>query len=118
MRKTRTVARPTRSAYQKRSIHGKVALPPLPSRVKKRDQLSSHWIAAGDVGAFVLIAVQAAPGEVLKHGSATMLLGDDVIDLEREGIVRGWHVAILARAGSTSSMRECTPLSTPVKQYG
>jgi hypothetical protein len=68
-----------------------VLLPEIPTRMKKTRQLSGIRVDTRKIGAFVEIAVDASPGEVLGCVRAAMLAGDDVLDvkiLRRQNSVR------------------------------
>src|SRR5438094_2708462 len=58
--------------------------------------MSGARLAASDVRTFMLVTVQAAPGQSVADRRTAVLLGDDVIDLEWQGVICAWHVAILA----------------------
>ena len=58
--------------------------------------MTANWIDARDVGSFVFIAMQATPSQILDNRLSTMLLGDDVVHLERQRVVRSRQTAVLA----------------------
>jgi hypothetical protein len=45
--------------------------------------LTADWVNARDVGAFMFVAMEATPRQILNTRRSTMLLSDDVIYLER-----------------------------------
>jgi hypothetical protein len=56
-------------------------------------------IQAGDVWAFEPVTVRASEGEIAFDRLATMLFGDNVIDLERQRQRKLWDPAVLAAIG-------------------
>lgn len=74
-----------------------VALPALPARVEQQHDVAAQWISATQIWALFEVAAVTAPAAVLEAVAAAVLLGDDVLDMERRrrsGRVR--KVAILA----------------------
>jgi hypothetical protein len=71
-----------------------MALPMLLAWMKQWHELTTHGVNARDVGPFVFIAVQTTPGQIFQNRRATMLLGDDVINLEWKGVTRSRQMAV------------------------
>jgi hypothetical protein len=61
-----------------------VLSPDVGSRVKQANKLTRLRVQSGDVGAFVTVTVRTCEGEIAQNGFTPMLLGDDVIDLNRK----------------------------------
>jgi hypothetical protein len=59
-----------------------MTVPALPARIKQRHDIARQTIDSCNVRAFVLVAMEATPGEVFQYGLAAVLLRDDVIDLK------------------------------------
>ncbi len=79
-----------------RAVPCKVDVPSLNARIEKRSELSAARVKSSNVFPFVIIAMRAREREVSVGRFASMLLGDDVIDGERELGDVGWNLAILA----------------------
>lgn len=75
--------RPTdgRQPDEHRPLPGEVFAPAVSSRVVEPGQLAGHRVAAGDVRAFVKVAMDAGQREVRGLVTALVLVRDDVIDL-------------------------------------
>ena len=79
------VARPHwRLSQELRTLPAKVVLPDIAARVEERRDLASGRVKACEVRAFVAIAVAASQREIVQMRRATVLLSDDVIQVERE----------------------------------
>ena len=84
------------SSDQDATIPLKMTFPSLAPRVKQRDDPFGQGIDTRDIWPFVLVVVETTPRQVLQNGLATVLLGDNVVDLERERIESAGNVAIVA----------------------
>jgi len=73
-----------------------VIVPFVAPRVIEAYQLSVFRIEPGDVRSFVAIAMEAREGQVLENRQSAVLLSDDMVDLERQGIKGRRHQAVLA----------------------
>ena len=87
-----------RSSDQLRSLPTKVVSSPIISRVEQSSGSAARRISARDVRSFVKIAVVTRQGGIRERGFATMLLGDDVVDLIGSEIELARHSTILADA--------------------
>ena len=65
------------------TVPSKVILPAVFSWMKEPREQSGVWIDAGEVRAFDGIALAAGQREISQVIRAPMLLGDDVLDVER-----------------------------------
>jgi hypothetical protein len=92
--------------------------PAILARVKQSHELAGARIQAGDVRAFVAVAVVAGEREVRGDRLAAVLLGDDVIDLKRSfGVCVGQEAVFAtecARAQTCSSRVRSTELYAAV----
>jgi len=88
------------SADEDRAVPLKMAIPALESWMKEGHKFACVQINPGDVQTLVFVAMQATPGDVLQHGSPTVLLGDDVIELKRQRIGFVWQTAIVTAVTS------------------
>jgi hypothetical protein len=68
----------------------------VPARMEQGSQLAGPRIKPGDIWAFVPIAVQTCKCEIGPFSSASVLPGNDVVDLERGGEISLWNATILA----------------------
>jgi hypothetical protein len=84
------------SSQQHRAVPSKMAFPMLLPWMKQWHELTAHWINARDVGSFMFIAMQATPRQILNNRRSTMLLGDDVVHLERQWVVHSRQMTVLA----------------------
>jgi hypothetical protein len=64
--------------------------------MKQTDQIARVRINPSDVRALKPIAVIAGHCQVFQNRGPTMLARNDVIDLERQAIVRMWDPAVFA----------------------
>ena len=78
------------------SVPSKVISPRIRSRMKQADQIARVWINPSDVRALKPIAVIARHCQVFQNRGPTMLARNDVIDLERQAIMRMWDPAVFA----------------------
>jgi len=72
--------------------------PAVAARVEEADDLSSIAVDPCDIGSFSFVAAQASDGQILANRLAAMLLGDDVIELEREKMICLRQLTILTEA--------------------
>jgi hypothetical protein len=63
-----------------------VILPAVTARVEKRRELSSILVNTRYVRTFISVASRAGQAEIVEPRLAMVLLGDDVINLEGQGI--------------------------------
>src|SRR5262245_32224826 len=73
-----------RAADEERPSPAEVPGPGHPPRVKEPGELAAPGIEAGEVGALVVVAREAGQGQVAGNGLTAVLLGDNVVDLERQ----------------------------------
>ena len=82
------------------SLESKVILPSLLARVEQLSNRAGKWVNAGQVGAFVEIAVDAGEAEIGCVIGAAVLARTDVLEVEggERGVIL-MQVAILAAVG-------------------
>lgn len=73
-----------------------MAIPLVPSGVKKTHDAAAERIDAGNVWAFMAVAGEACESEVARHGEATVFGGNDVIDFVPEWRTGLRKLAVLA----------------------
>ena len=66
---------------QTRAVPNKMILPNVPPWMEEPHDARGLWIHAGEIGAFVADAAEARQGQVGCLGLATVLLGNDVVEL-------------------------------------
>src|SRR5262249_42421196 len=95
--------RPTdgRQADEHRPLPGEVLAPPVLTRVVDPSQVAGHRIDAGEVRAFVQVAVGTGQGKVRGLVGPLVLLGDAVIDQGAD-----WQ-------GGLRELAVCTPVPGP-----
>jgi hypothetical protein len=71
-------------------------IPLVRPRVKQPHNFSVSRIASSDVRTLVPIAVQASQGEIFETGLTTMLLRDDVVDMEWQRVTNRREPAVFA----------------------
>src|SRR5262249_10883039 len=82
--------------------HGEMLCPPVPSRVKKWNRLHRFRIDTRQIRTLFQVAVPTGEREIVKLRRTTVLLGDNMFDVERTAERRLWDVTILATmAGAT-----------------
>lgn len=69
-------------ALQFRALPTKVISPLVCSRMKEANEFARLWIPASNVGAFEAVTMHAGEGKVRLLSCASVLAGDDVIDLK------------------------------------
>ena len=79
----------------------KMVAPPIASCVEEADDISSLGMPAGNVRAFMPVAVETRQREVVCVGCAAVLAGDDVVDVEWQRVSRGRKLAVFAPAPGT-----------------
>jgi hypothetical protein len=89
LRVVKTKYRNRASAYRRPTDQygpspSKTSLPLMAPGMEELNELSSPWIKPANVRPFEAVAVEASQGEVLGNGPSAVLLGDDVVDLERQ----------------------------------
>ncbi len=89
-------------AYQHRPIPAEVIGPRTGPRIEQRDDVSRGGLDGREVAAFVEITLGAREAEVLEIGSATVLRGDNVVDVESQRVVCLGNLAVLTPASSAS----------------
>ena len=62
-----------------------MASPRLPTGIEQPKDVISQRIESTKIRAFVEIAAEAAPSEIIRMITAAMLFGDDVFDVKRRG---------------------------------
>ena len=85
-----------RQPPQPRASPREMILPPVTAGVEERRELPGLLIDARYVWSFIAIAPWAGQAEVIEPRLAAVLLGDDVIDLEGQGIRRLGEPAVFA----------------------
>jgi len=85
-----------RLSNQSSTIPGEMLVPLLPSWMKQRDDLIGDRVDARQVRSLVAVAVATRESQVFQYGGTTVLLGDDVVELERQFSERFWETTILA----------------------
>jgi hypothetical protein len=85
-----------RAAHQDAGVPLKVLRPDILPWMKEACQLSGLRIKSRDVRPLVLVAVQAGQRQIRGGRWSAVLLGDDMIDLERKGIEELEHPAVFA----------------------
>ena len=81
---------------QSSAIPGEMLVPLLPSWMKQRNDLIRDRVDARQVGPFVAVAVATGESQVFQCGGTTVLLGNDVVELERQFSERFRETTILA----------------------
>jgi len=71
--------------------------------VKEGHELIGHRIDARDIRTFVFVIMQTTSRQVLQDGLATVLLGDDVVQLKRKRIELPWNAAVVTPVESKSA---------------
>ena len=85
------------------AVPTEVPRPFVPSRVEQPDKLPGDGIDAGQVRALAQVVWVTGEGQVAQCVHASVLFGDDVLDVKREeGIVVFVEAAVLAAAPSAS----------------
>ena len=90
-----------RSPHDACPTPAEMALPHVATRMEQTGQLSIQRISPGNIGPFLEIAMETREREILHPACATMLLGNDVVDLKGRAIVGARHPAVLAGAVRT-----------------
>jgi hypothetical protein len=75
-----------RAPGQHRAAPGEMLLPSVLAGVEESCQQTRLGIEAGDIGPFVDVVIQAGQRQVFRDGRAVVLLGNDMVDLERQNI--------------------------------
>ena len=75
-----------RQANESRAPPSKMTCPTLLPWMKQPRNVVTQRINPSNVGAFVLVAVQATPSEIVQHRFAAVLLRDDMVDLKRQWV--------------------------------
>lgn len=91
--------------------------PVVSPRIEQPDDFASHRVDAGQVGAFVAIAVDAAQGEVFALRRPAVLLRDHMINLKVESRESFRKVAVLT-AERSSLPNEFNELSLHLRSRG
>jgi hypothetical protein len=63
---------------------GEVLIPSVSARVKERDDPAGHGVDPREVRPFMRVAKVAGQGQVLEVIAATVLAGDDVLDVKSQ----------------------------------
>ena len=71
-------------------------MPFLGSRVEQVRDFTCHWVNTREIWSLVAVAKVAGKGQVLWIIAATMLLGDDVLDMKSDAIILLVNVAVFA----------------------
>ncbi len=90
-----------RAADEDATIEPEMMAPFVPSRMIEPRHLAGRWVEAGEVRAFVDIAVVAREREVARNRASAMLAGDDMIDFERHPRPGLRQAAVFAAPGSS-----------------
>lgn len=84
------------------SVPSEVILPALLPRVKQRSEISGKWINAGEIRAFVKIAINAGEAEVGGIVASAMLERPDMFDMQcrqrRVVLMKATILAVILRA--------------------
>ena len=88
---------------QLRSDPPEMTRPFLSSRIEEPDAPAGLRINASQIRALVSVAREARESQVAEYGSAAVLLGDDVIDLEGKFVESLRHSAVFAARTRTAS---------------
>jgi hypothetical protein len=92
-----------RLAFENGAVPPKVPPPALSTRIEETDNFVRMRVDARQVRALALIAGDAGQRKILKYIATEMLLGDDMVSLERKIIALLWHLAVFA-----TIMRPCS----------
>jgi hypothetical protein len=76
------------------SFQAKVMAPLMAPWIEQASEPAIDRIKRSDVRPFVLVVRQARKGTIRHQRLSAMLLGDDVIDLERRRAASPWHAAV------------------------
>jgi hypothetical protein len=87
-----------RAADEFAALVAEVIRPFMAAGVEQRRELAGQRVEAGDIRAFVDVAVIAGKGKVARDRAAAMLAGDDVIELEGDTAPGLRKAAIFAAA--------------------
>jgi hypothetical protein len=68
----------------------------MDARIKKRHDLTAVWVYTGKVRSLMKVTVVAGKGKILLVIGTTMLLGNDVLDVQCRLVVCLMNQAILA----------------------
>ena len=74
----------------------KMVAPNLAPRVKEWGYLSRQGIESGNIGTFVLVAVQTGKRKIAGYGSSAVALRQDMVDLEWNPVAFLRHQAVFA----------------------
>ena len=89
---------------QRWAVPTEVPRPFVPSRIEQLDELLRDRIDAGEVRAFAQVVLVTGEGQVAHCVHASVLLGNDVLDVKREeGIVVFVKTAVLTAAPSAAA---------------
>jgi hypothetical protein len=75
-------------------------LPFISAWVEESDDTSSNWITSSNVRSLVVVTGKTGQREIPGSGPATVLAGNDVVNLEGKGVVFLLHLAVLTGAPS------------------
>jgi hypothetical protein len=78
----------------------KVLTPKISSRMEQSDDLFCVRVEACDIVSLEAVGVDACQRQVFKILKAAVLPRDDVVDVERKKLCRGWEPAVLATSAS------------------
>jgi hypothetical protein len=78
------------------AIPGEMLVPLLPAWMKQRNNLTGVRVDPRQIRPFVAVAVAARESQVFQHGRTAVLLGDNVVEVERQLSERFREATILA----------------------
>lgn len=73
-----------RAPFEDGAIPAEVPFPTILSRMIEAENAPGSRVKSGDIGALVAVAIEARERQIGRLARATVLLGDDVVDLERD----------------------------------
>jgi len=85
-----------RAAHQHRAVPAEVPVPLVTARIEEPTFLARLWVDASQVRTLVTVTRETGRGAILKIIPASVLFGDDVLDLEHKFVELLRHPAVFA----------------------